>query len=80
MGLLFLNARYMNPQLGMFTQPDWWEVTNPGVGTNSYAYAGGDPVNGKDPGGGSEGPLLVAHHLRDLRQTFPFYERIIPTH
>lgn len=50
-GLLYLNARYMDPQLGMFIQPDWWEVSEPGVGTNRYAYAGGDPVNGKDPGG-----------------------------
>ena len=50
-GLLFLNARYFDPQLAMFIQPDWWEVTEPGVGTNRYAYAGGDPVNGSDPGG-----------------------------
>ena len=50
-GLLYLNARYFDPQLAMFTQPDWWEVTEPGVGTNRYAYAGGDPVNGSDPGG-----------------------------
>ena len=35
----------------MFTQSDWWEVTKPGVGTNRYAYAGGDPVNASDPGG-----------------------------
>ena len=50
-GLLYLNARYYDPQLAMFIQPDWWEVTEPGVGTNRYAYAGGDPVNGSDPGG-----------------------------
>ena len=50
-GLLYLNARYMDPQLGMFIQPDWWEVTKPGVGTNRYAYTGGDPVDGSDPGG-----------------------------
>ena len=50
-GLLYLNARYYDPQLAMFLQPDWWEVTEPGVGTNRYAYAGGDPVTGSDPGG-----------------------------
>jgi len=50
-GLLYLNARYMDPKLAMFTQPDWWEVTQPGVGTNRYAYAGDDPVNGRDPSG-----------------------------
>lgn len=35
----------------MFLQPDWWEVTKPGVGTNRYAYSFGDPVNKMDPGG-----------------------------
>jgi len=24
-GLLYLNARYMDPELGMFLQPDWFE-------------------------------------------------------
>jgi RHS repeat-associated protein len=52
-GLQYLNARYFDPDLAMFLQPDWWEVTEPGVGTNRYAYAGGDPVNGVDPGGHS---------------------------
>jgi RHS repeat-associated protein len=50
-GLQYLNARYYDPKLGMFLQPDWWEVTQAGVGTNRYGYAGGDPVNGKDPSG-----------------------------
>jgi hypothetical protein len=35
----------------MFIQPDWWEVTQPGVGTNRFAYSGNDPVNLSDPGG-----------------------------
>lgn len=47
----YLNARYYDPQLGMFLQPDWLEVTKTGVGTKRYAYAGGDPVNASDPGG-----------------------------
>jgi RHS repeat-associated protein len=47
-GLQYLNARYYDPKLGMFIQPDWWEVTQAGVGTNRYAYAGGDPVNASD--------------------------------
>src|SRR5690606_11430344 len=50
-GLQYLNARYYDPKLAMFLQPDWWEVTKEGVGTNRYAYAGNDPVNGRDPGG-----------------------------
>ena len=35
----------------MFLQPDWWEVTWAGVGTNRYSYAGGDPINRLDPNG-----------------------------
>ena len=50
-GLMHLNARYHDPELGMFTQPDTWDPVIPGVGTNRYAYAAGDPVNKMDPGG-----------------------------
>jgi RHS repeat-associated protein len=32
-GLQYLNARYYDPELGMFIQPDWFEVTQRGVGT-----------------------------------------------
>ncbi len=49
--LMYLNARYMDPALGMFIQPDWFEVTGPGVGTNRYAYAANDPINLSDPNG-----------------------------
>jgi RHS repeat-associated protein len=49
--LQYLNARYYDPELAMFIQPDWWEVTKPGVGTNRYAYSAGDPINLSDPGG-----------------------------
>lgn len=56
-GLQYLNARYYDPKLGMFIQPDWFEVTTPSVGTNRYAYSGNDPVNLSDPGGNC--PLCV---------------------
>nr|WP_290750067.1 RHS repeat-associated core domain-containing protein [Amaricoccus sp.] len=49
--LQFLNARYYDPKLSLFTSPDWLDVTIPGVGTNRYAYAGNSPVNNSDPGG-----------------------------
>ncbi|MDX8355259.1 RHS repeat-associated core domain-containing protein, partial [Cognatiyoonia sp. IB215182] len=50
-GLQYLNARYYDPELGLFLQPDWFEVTEPGVGTNRYSYSFNDPVNSFDPGG-----------------------------
>jgi RHS repeat-associated protein len=50
-GLLYLNARYMDPRLGLFTSPDWLDPPEPGVGTNRYAYSANDPVNKLDPGG-----------------------------
>jgi RHS repeat-associated protein len=50
-GLLYLNARYMDPMLGRFISPDDWDPTLPGVGTNRYAYAKNDPINKSDPNG-----------------------------
>ncbi|WP_185973456.1 MULTISPECIES: RHS repeat protein [unclassified Mesorhizobium] len=50
-GLLYLNARYMDPVLGRFISPDDWDPTLPDVGTNRYAYAQNDPVNKSDPNG-----------------------------
>ncbi|MDF1585607.1 colicin E5-related ribonuclease, partial [Marinimicrococcus flavescens] len=41
----------MDPQLGRFIQPDWWDPTEEGVGTNRYAYADNDPINKSDPSG-----------------------------
>ena len=50
-GLPYLNARYYDPKLALFIQPDWFEVAQQGVGTNRYAYSHNDPVNKMDPGG-----------------------------
>ena len=50
-GLLYLNARYMDPVLGRFISPDDWDPTQQGVGTNRYSYAMNDPVNKSDPNG-----------------------------
>ncbi|TPI72107.1 RHS repeat-associated core domain-containing protein, partial [Mesorhizobium sp. B2-8-9] len=55
-GLLYLNARYMDPVLGRFISPDDWDPTKDGVGTNRYAYAQNDPVNKSDPNGHSLSP------------------------
>jgi RHS repeat-associated protein len=50
-GLMYLHARYYDPQLGRFIQADQSDPTQVGVGTNRYAYAGNDPVNASDPKG-----------------------------
>ena len=50
-GLLYLNARYFDPALGRFMQPDTSEVRQAGVGTNCYAYSCNDPVNLSDRNG-----------------------------
>jgi RHS repeat-associated protein len=50
-GLTYLNARYYDAALGRFLSPDWWSQDDPGVGTNRYAYAANDPINGSDRNG-----------------------------
>jgi RHS repeat-associated protein len=50
-GLLYLNARYMDPIFGRFVSPDDWDPTLFGVGLNRYAYAQNDPVNKADNNG-----------------------------
>ncbi|MFC6762105.1 RHS repeat-associated core domain-containing protein [Sulfitobacter porphyrae] len=56
-GLQFLNARYNDPELGTFIQPDWSEVTEAGVGTNRYSYSAIDPINKLDPNGNFWGAI-----------------------
>jgi RHS repeat-associated protein len=50
-GLEYLNARYYDPLLARFLNPDTFDPTVGGVGTNRYAYSGNDPINGSDPSG-----------------------------
>ena len=50
-GLQYLHARYYDPLKGGFLTPDTYDPWEAGVGTNRYAYAGNDPINGSDPNG-----------------------------
>ncbi|MEU7088101.1 RHS repeat-associated core domain-containing protein [Streptomyces achromogenes] len=52
-GLYKMGARYYDPNLGRFTQPD-----PSGQEQNPYLYAAGDPVNGTDPTGLSAWDVL----------------------
>ncbi len=54
-GLLYLNARYMDPAFGRFVSPDDWDPIETGVGPNRYSYSKNDPVNLSDPNGHSVG-------------------------
>lgn len=47
-GLVYLNARYYDPQLGRFISPDPTIDGEDTVGLNRYAYAANDPVNQTD--------------------------------
>jgi RHS repeat-associated protein len=50
-GLMYLHARYYDPSLGRFVQPDPADPTEAGVGVNRYAYALNNPVMFSDPSG-----------------------------
>ena len=50
-GLMYLHARYYDPQLGRFIQADASDPTATGVGINRYAYSTNNPVAYLDPSG-----------------------------
>jgi RHS repeat-associated protein len=69
-GLIYLNARYMDPILGRFISPDDWDPTLPGVGTNRYAYSGNDPVNKSDPNGHISKESIAKNYIgKELKKT-----------
>ena len=44
-------AVFASQASAMFIQADWFDPSDPAVGTNRYAYSHNDPVNLADPGG-----------------------------
>jgi len=46
-------AVFASQASSMFIQADWFDPTEPGVGTNRYSYSFNDPVNLSDPSGNS---------------------------
>ena len=76
-GLYHTGARYYDPRLGRFLQPD--PIGQAG-GVNLYAYVGNDPLNGTDPSGlwgifGSWG--LTGVVKRRLEKSRKYGERVI---
>jgi RHS repeat-associated protein len=63
-GLLYLHARFYDPQLGRFLSPDPTLPTLHSVGRNRYAYAQNDPANRTDINGmgGGEDFLSAINH------------------
>lgn len=49
--LTALFAAFASQASAMWVQADWFDPTEPGVGTNRYAYSFNDPINQRDPGG-----------------------------
>jgi hypothetical protein len=51
--LTALFAAFATQASAMWIQADWLDPTQPGVGTNRYAYSANDPINKFDPNGNS---------------------------
>jgi RHS repeat-associated protein len=68
-GLMYLHARYYDPQLGRFIQADPSDPTAVGVGINRYAYAGDNPVAYLDQTGLAltQGPRQGNKEERDVQ-------------
>ncbi|MGH7670634.1 MAG: RHS repeat-associated core domain-containing protein, partial [Gemmatimonadaceae bacterium] len=71
-GLYYFRNRYYDPQVGRFVSED---PAGLGGGINAYAFAGNDPINGRDPQGLKaipELPLVVTTASRDCDWIDPY--------
>ncbi len=50
-GLYYYKARYYDPEIGRFVQPDSYLNPNTPFGMNQYAYVDGNPIMNSDPTG-----------------------------
>ena len=55
------------PSNAMFIQPDWYDPTEPSVGTNRYSYSFNDPINNHDPGGNACVPCAIPPAIEGLK-------------
>ncbi len=76
-GLEYLNARYRDPVVSIFLQPDTFDPTDPGVGTNRYAYRFNDPINGSDPNGHTDLGYMIPGPIPSSPDFNPMTDRII---
>lgn len=60
-GLIYMRARYYEPESGRFVSEDFV-----GSGSNWYAYCGNDPVNFADPTGGERETIEIGGLIFDL--------------
>ena len=49
--LVAMIATFATQANALFLTPDWFDPTQPGVGTNRYSYSFNDPINLRDPNG-----------------------------
>ena len=57
--LYYYKARYYDPKIGNFIQPDGFREAKVPGGSNPYLYVAGDPINNSDPSGNIANPLLL---------------------
>ncbi|MCB1194120.1 MAG: RHS repeat-associated core domain-containing protein [Leptospiraceae bacterium] len=73
-GLYYYKARYYDPKIGRFLQPDTVLQTSSPFGTNQYMYVDGNPVMYNDPSG-HKSQNFMKKWLSNLRTDFKKWRR-----